>query len=263
VGDAWMPGAVCLQACYDGGGLRGGAPRVVWQTLETDPRLVSARSAAERLDELGRAPHLVWNPLSGEIAQLVPVLRAGRSLGADGLLGASASIAHDAPPVNGEGRLCVQIAVVSFAAEPFTSGPMTDLELIIWWLDSWRIPRSWPAGPPGPSRRAHGGQRSRRLWARGGHFGGSQVPESGGTGPGAIEVERLTGPAAIPPIEVPRHREAKLPHAERAAGPAAERTARRKAERTAARAASPIHFPRHSQDDAGERLTGAGRTAGG
>ena len=65
----------------DGGQLRGGARRVVWQTLGADPRTVSARSAAQRLDQHARACHLVWNPLQGETVQMIPILRAGRSLG--------------------------------------------------------------------------------------------------------------------------------------------------------------------------------------
>jgi hypothetical protein len=193
-----MPGAGHVQAGADGGELRGGAPRVVWQTLETDPRLVSARSAAECLDRLGRCPHLVWNPLSGEIVQLIPVLRAGRGLGGrGGLIAASACPQADTASVNTEGRLCVQIGVIGSARDPFTSGPMTGVDLILTWLDTWRIPRSWPAGPPAAHAYEHG-PRSRRLWARGGHFGGSQVPDCYAAGPGAIDIERFTEPAMEP-----------------------------------------------------------------
>jgi hypothetical protein len=85
VTDAWMPGAQRLPAAADGGCLKGGAPRAVWLVLHADPITVSARDAAERLIELGRPCHLVWNPLSGEVAQLIPVVRAARALGwADG-----------------------------------------------------------------------------------------------------------------------------------------------------------------------------------
>ena len=205
MGDAWMPGASRIQASADGGELRGGAPRVVWQTLETDPRLVSARSAGQCLDQLGRAPHLVWNPLTGEAVQLIPVLRAGRALGGpDGLIAANVSLDGEPPRVNTEGRLCVQIAVVGFAKEPFTNGPMAGLDLILSWLDSWHIPRVWPAGPPAPFANAHAGPRSRRLWARGGHFGGSQVPECFAAGPGAIEIAVLADPGCDWALGIPR-----------------------------------------------------------
>ncbi len=204
MGEAWMPSAARLWASADGGEPRGGAPRAVWLTLETDPRLVSARSAAKHAEQRGRAPHLVWNPLTGEIVQLIPALRAGRALGGDGLARETAAPSGQSTAVNTEGRLCVQIGVISFARAPFTAGPMTDLERIVWWLDSWHISRSWPAGPPAPFSRAHGGPRSRRLWARGGHFGGSQVPDCDATGPGAVDIDRLTDPGEIPTIEVPR-----------------------------------------------------------
>ena len=217
----------------------------MWQSLEIDPRLVSARSAAQCVDQLGRVPHLVWNPLSGEIVQLIPVLRAGRSLGGpDCPISARAFCPGDASGVNREGRLCVQIAVVSFAREPFSSGPMTDVERIVWWLDTWRIPRSWPAGPPAALTQAHERPRSGRLWARGGHFGGSQVPGCLATGPGAIDIGRLTDPAVLPTIGVPRlTRDVTLP----------------RREKTTARGAGAIKFRHHhQQDDSEAQLTTAG-----
>jgi hypothetical protein len=259
VGDAWMPGAGRIRASADGGELRGGAPRVVWQTLETDPRLVSARSAAQCLDQLGRAPHLVWNPLTGEIVQLIPVLRAARSIGGpDGRTSAGVArhgeaagtnaaginpAGNNAAGINREGRLCVQIGVVGFAADPFTAGPMTGLELIVWWLDTWCVARSWPAGPPAPFQRAHGEPRSRRLWSRGGHFGGSQVPGCVAAGPGGIDVDRLTDAGAVPTIEVPRR---------------TREVALQRRDKAAARAAGNIQFRHHQQEDTEAQLTSAG-----
>ena len=211
-----MPAVCHIRAAVDGGSLKGGAPRVVWQSLGADPREVSAASAAQRLIQLGRPSHLTWNPLTGEIVQLVSILRAACSLGwPEGLQrsprpgpaesGAAADHAdctRSAPAsdllasVNSEGRLCVQIAVVAFAQKPFTSGPLTGLEMIIDWLDSWSIAPDWPAGGPAPFPHSLASPRSRRLWARGGHFGASQVPGSPAVGPGAIDVERLTGQVA-------------------------------------------------------------------
>ncbi len=70
---------------------------------------------------------------------------------------------------------------------------MTGVFQIMRWLDSWGVPRIWPAGQPAPARDCHGSPRSRRLWARGGHFGASQVPGLTAVGPGPIDIERLTG----------------------------------------------------------------------
>lgn len=192
-----MPGAKRLWGSTDGGPLNGGAPRAVWQTLGADPRSVSAGSAAQRLDQLGRAPHLVWNPLQGETVQLIPVLRAGRLLGTPEDLAQMTAPLRDGgtdefPDVNMEGRVCVQIGVVAFAWDPFTSWPMTGLPPILDWLDSWGIPRQWPAGTPAAFPHGLTICGSRRLWARGGHFGASQVPGLTAAGPGEVDIELLT-----------------------------------------------------------------------
>jgi hypothetical protein len=322
VTDAWMPGAQRLPAAADGGSLKGGAPRAVWLVLHADPMTVSARDAAERLIELGRPCHLVWNPLSGEVAQLIPVVRAARALGwaddprrgprsagpgwgpgarqpgwasgcgwteappwapetdaerqawaagrdwmrpgdwvqrheraqqpgwthdpdrtpgsatrgagwtqdpdwtpgsgsthgadwtqgigwTDGWGGRPMAAAAGRPPqepitpsardglpgVNNEGRVCVQIGVIGHGWTPFTAGPVQHAREIVSWLDSWHVARGWPAGRPAPfPGSARPGQQRRRHWARGGHFGASQVPGCSGAGPGAIDIERLTGP---------------------------------------------------------------------
>jgi len=201
-----MPGATRIRGAIDGGSLKGGAPRVVWQTLGTDPRIVSATSAARRLDELGRTCHLVWNPLQGGIAQLIPIVRAGRLLGRiEGLnqvppswpdAGVSPVAPSRIAEANSEGRLCVQICVVAFAWQPFTCWPLTGLQQILDWLDTWGVPRQWPAGPPVAFPDGLTTPGTHRLWARGGHFGASQVPDLPAAGPGAIDVERLTGQAS-------------------------------------------------------------------
>jgi len=190
-----MPGATCIRGMGDGGPL-------VWQTLGADPRFVSATSAAQRLGELGRACHLVWNPYQGGIAQLVPIVRAGRLLGRPEGLNATPPSwpAIEVTPgevedANAEGRLCVQICVVAFAWQPFTFWPLTGLQQILDWLDAWGIPRRWPAGPPAPFPDGLAIPGSHRLWSRGGYFGASQVPELPAVGPGAIDIERLTGRA--------------------------------------------------------------------
>jgi hypothetical protein len=192
VADAWLPGARCIRAQTDGGQLGGGAPRVVWMTLGADPRVVSVGSVAQRLNQENRPCHLVWDPLTGDIAQLVPIVRAACALGSPEYLDwAPDRLPYRQPGVNREGRLCVQIGVLGSPREPFTGYPMLGLADILAWLDTWRIPRRWPAGPPSPFRQA-ARPRSRALWARGGHFGASQVPECDNIGPGGIDIEQLT-----------------------------------------------------------------------
>jgi hypothetical protein len=200
-----MPGARRIRAQTDGGPLKGGAPRVVWQALGANPRLISACSAAQRLDQEGRPPHLVWNPTSGDIIQLIPILRAGCSLGGPERLDYERdAVPQPLPPVNTEGRLCVQIGVVAWPWEPFTASPMNDVEAILGWLDAWRVPRRWPAGRPAPSMLAREGTRSRAVWALGGHYGASQVPGCEAVGPGDIDIDLLTGPEVTRRPAVPR-----------------------------------------------------------
>jgi hypothetical protein len=205
VAHAWMPGARRIRAETDGGPLKGGAPRAVWLTLGTAPRAVSIQSAAQRLVSERRPCHLVWDPVTGEIVQLISVLRAGRALGAPERLDWGPDRVPAYPDnVNAEGRVCVQIGVLGHPAEPFTNGPLAGAGEIVNWLDSWGVPRRWPAGRPAGYLMA-GGERSRALWARGGHFGASQVPGCENIGPGGIDIDRLTGPHVLQvhPRELP------------------------------------------------------------
>jgi hypothetical protein len=178
-----------MPAQSDGGPLRGGAPRTAWLSSESDPRTVSARSVAADLIREGRPTHLVWNPCSGEIIQLVPATRAARHLG----------------DVGCEGRVCMQIMVIGHARDPFTNTLLTELDSIMRWLDSWGVARRWPAGPPLPSPQSYHSGRDRRSWARGGHFGGSQVPGVDRPDPGGIDIRRVTGPETpVTAIPIPR-----------------------------------------------------------
>jgi hypothetical protein len=165
---------------------------VVWLTLGADPRAVSVWSAAQRLNQENRPTHLVWDPLTGDIAQLLPIVRAGCALGMPEYLDYEPDrLPLSTAGVNREGRLCVQIGVLGTPREPFTSFQMIGLAAILSWLDSWRIPRRWPAGQPAPYRQL-ARPRSRALWALGGHFGASQVPECDNLGPGGIDIDHLT-----------------------------------------------------------------------
>ena len=97
--------------------------------------------------------------MTGEIAQLISILRAGRALGAPSTSRRSRAPGPRGPPpssvrgagatdVNTEGRVCVQIGVLGHPGDPFTSGPLSGVTAIVNWLDSWSIPRRWPAGRP-------------------------------------------------------------------------------------------------------------------
>jgi hypothetical protein len=170
---------------------------------------VSVQSAAQRLTAEGRPCHLVWDPVTGDIAQLISILRAGRALGAPEHLNWRGGRSLDTlARVSTEGRVCAQIGVLARSGEPFTSGQMPGLAAILSWLDSWSVPRRWPAGRPAPMMGPMVGdspRRSRALWAAGGHFGASQVPECESLGPGGIDPDRLTGAHLVPVPGVVAH----------------------------------------------------------
>ncbi|MBV2363223.1 hypothetical protein KUM37_07660 [Streptomonospora sp. NEAU-YY374] len=191
--DAWMPGAkrVCCSNAR-GGQLQGGAPRAVWTTTESDPAALSARAVAQRLVADGRSAHLVWNPLTGETAQLLPATAA-----------AAGQLNPDGTDRACEGRVCLVIQVIGHTLAPFTDSPLRGLEPILRWLDSWRVPRRWPAGTPPARPGLPEDCQSERLWARGGHFGHSQVPGATAAGPGAIAPQRLLDPDRRPPAPGP------------------------------------------------------------
>jgi len=190
-----------IRADNDGGPLIGGAPRAVWLTLGSTPGSVTVQSAAQRLIAEQRPCHLIWDPDTGDAVQLISMLRAGRALGAaDHLDWAPGRIRLYPENVNLEGRVCVQIGVIGHASQPFTAGPMVGIETIMSWLDSWGVHRRWPAGRPEGYRHDRpglSGRRSRVAWARGGHFGASQVPGCDNEGPGAIDIDRITGPHGL------------------------------------------------------------------
>jgi hypothetical protein len=201
-----MPEARRIRAETDGGPLIGGAPRAVWLTLGTAPGAVSVQSAAQRLIGERRQCHLIWDPVTGDTVQLISVLRAGRALGApDHLDWAPGRVRAHRENVNTEGRVCVQIGVLGHPGEPFTGGTLAGIDAIVSWLDSWGVSRRWPAGRPEGYRgidlpgstAATASGRSPVAWARGGHFGASQVPGCDNAGPGCVDIDRITGPHGL------------------------------------------------------------------
>ncbi len=168
---------------------------MVWLLWPADPHGVSAKSAAQRLVQIGQPAHLVWNPVSGQIIQSLPATRAACGLPGE---------------LNRHGRVCVQIRVLGSVHEPFTDTKMDGLDDILAWLDSWSIPRHWPAGPPLPHPHSIAAPRSRRTWAAGGHFAHSQVPETSDGGPGPIDIERIIGDG-LSPVQVPWPRQELTP----------------------------------------------------
>ncbi len=81
--------------------------------------------------------------------------------------------------------------MVASAQEPFTDRPMHGVERILDWLQAWAVPWRWPAGRPVPFAQARTTERRQALWALGGHFGASQIPDWDAAGPGHIDIDLL------------------------------------------------------------------------
>ena len=209
---AWMPGTSRIRAELDGGPLGGGAPRAVWLTLGAAGGSVSVQSAAQRLISERRPCHLVWDPVTGAI---VSVLRAGRALGAAEHLDWAPGQARLHPDsVNAEGRVCVQIGVLGQPSDPFTAGTLAGVDTIMSWLDSWGHPAplaGWPARGL-PRRRRPAQLRALGPWRPFWCLPGTRCEN---VGPGAIDVDRITGPHGLPArsrgLPVPREEALAIP----------------------------------------------------
>lgn len=163
-GAAWKAGAKV------GGSMVGGPPRVVWHTTESDPGSID--EVVRWLLSQQTASHLVWDPSTGAIVQLLEANVAARAL------------AHPdgTPETNRQGSVCVQIEVVGRAVDPFTDRPLNGLSVILAWLDELGVPRT---GPPDA-------RMSWPAWAAfSGHCGHAHVPGQDHTDPGAIDWQKL------------------------------------------------------------------------
>lgn len=177
----WLDGVIRVESSA-GGDLLGGPPRWVWHTYEADPARLSAVVGARALRAAGHDVHFCFNPLTGEIAQLLPAGVSGRAL--KNLPGGVQT--------NRLGDVCLQVEVIGFAARPFT-GILTPagragLGRLVQFARAHRIPDAWPAGPP-PAYPKGSSPRRIDIWtSRAGHYGHSQVPENDHGDPGALDV---------------------------------------------------------------------------
>lgn len=185
----WLAGAVRVESTA-GGDLLGGPPRWVWHTFEADPKRLTAVVGARALRAAGHDAHFVFNPLSGQIAQLLPASRSARTL--KNLAGGVQT--------NRLGSVCLQVEVIGFAAHPFTSiltpAGRAGLGKLVAFARAHGIPDVWPAGPP-PAYPSGSSPRRTDIWTtRAGHYGHSQVPENDHGDPGAIDTRALFAAAA-------------------------------------------------------------------
>jgi hypothetical protein len=188
-----LDGAILQVVSAAGGDLVGGPPRWVWHTYEADPHLLTAVAGARALRAAGHDVHFVFNPLSGQVAQMLPAYRSARALKnrAGGV------------QTNRLGSVCLQVEVIGFAEHPFTShltaAGRAGLGKLVAFARAHGIPDVWPMGSPPEYPRGYA-VRDPRVWtSRAGHYGHSQVPENDHGDPGAIDI-RVLWAAATPAL---------------------------------------------------------------
>lgn len=179
--DLWMPGAA-RHPVGNLGAMTGGPARAVWHTTSND-------NDWNFNNELGwftsggadMAPHLIWDPFTGEIAQLFPADSRSLSLQNDG-----------AVKTNRTGAYCIQIETVFTEGETVNGKryntvaetPCKGLPSIITWLRSLGIPDGWPGGAPTGFHRQ---DVSLDFWLNhGGHYGHCHVPGNSHVDPGPM-----------------------------------------------------------------------------
>lgn len=185
----WLDGAYQVKSPHDGGSMIGGPPRFVWHTYEASPSGLSAVGGAHSLIGAGNEVHFVLHPLTGDLVQILPAHRAAR-----GLVNTAGGV-----QTNRMGSVCLQVEVIAFAANPWTSycTPLgwEAVGRLVAFAREHGIPDIWPAGPP-PAYPPGNGNRSASIWeSRSGHYGHSQVPENTHGDPGAIDTTKLFGAA--------------------------------------------------------------------
>jgi hypothetical protein len=179
--DLWMPGAV-RHPLSDTGVMSGGPARAVWHITSNEHDWTFA-------NELGwftgggasMAPHLLWEPFTGEIAQFFPA--NSRSL--------SLQNAGDVR-TNRTGVYCIQIETVFTAGETVggktyatvRDTPCKGLDGIMAWLRSLGVADTWPGGAPTGFVRD---TVSMDVWTgKGGHYGHNQIPANSHVDPGPM-----------------------------------------------------------------------------
>ncbi len=179
--EMWMPGAA-KYSLGNTGVMNGGPARAIWH-------ITSNSSDWTFASELGWfkgggasvAPHLLWDPFTGQIAQFFPADSRSLALQNAGDL-----------KTNRSGKYGVQIEIV-FTANETVNGkryatvrdtPCNGLDQIMAWLRSLGVADVWPGGAPTGFVRD---TVSVSMWEnQGGHYGHHQAPGNSHLDPGPM-----------------------------------------------------------------------------
>jgi hypothetical protein len=192
-GTVWISGAIRLGDGSIGGAMDtpGNPPRAVHHSTESPAGGKYLESVASYLIQVASEPQLIYCPVTDRVGQFGPLNQSARALRNDGTR-----------RTNREGAVCVQIEVLAYAKNPWTTGwdpaKKPGWQKIIAALRSLKIPDVFPAGPPavypGPGK-----SRSRSVWqSKGGHFSHGDVPGNDHEDPGAVSTVKILYKAPTP-----------------------------------------------------------------
>jgi hypothetical protein len=183
VGTRWIPGAERFGDGGIGGAMEGGKPRSTQHTVECPPGRGYFLSMGAYLVRAGTEPQVLYDPQSDSLGQFGPLDQSARALRNAGSV-----------RTNRTGTVNIQVEVCAYASRPWTDGfdpeKKPNYLKLIAAIDSWNVPRDWPAGPP---QAYPGDHDDRDMWTwtnRAGYFGHSQVPGNDHGDPGAIDITK-------------------------------------------------------------------------
>lgn len=200
--DLWLPGAERHPLGDTAPTDTQYAPKVIWHitwdrnaTAAKPADLVPFDNLVRYFTGAGRAsaPHLLWDPFTGRIAQFYPATSRSKSV-------------VDTPGgtrTNRAGKVVLQVETLFFphcringkTYATVRGTPAKGLGKILAWARSWGVPDDWPMGKP-----TWTASRSGKVWAsRGGHYGHGQVPENTHNDPGPMpDWPTSTKPGTLP-----------------------------------------------------------------
>ena len=196
--DLWMPGAE-RHDVGNHGVMEGGPARATWHitsnahdwTFKNELGWFTGGGA-------GVAPHLLWDPFTGQIAQLFPADSRSLSLQNAGTV-----------RTNRTGKYNIQIEIVFTEGETVNGKkyysvketPCKNKDVIVAWLRSLGIADGWPGGAPTGFVRD---TVSLDTWLHaGGHYGHNQVPGNTHVDPGPMPALFSTPAPKPAPIYAP------------------------------------------------------------
>lgn len=197
--DLWYPKAE-RKPVGNTGAMNGGPARAVWHITanSTDHKYENERDYFAN-GGAGEAPHLIWDPFTGQVAQYFPADSRSLSLKNDGSI-----------QTNRVGKYCIQIECVFTQGETvdgkkynsLKETPLKGLADIVAWLRSLGIVDAWPGGIPTAFARDTVSESTYQN--QGGHYGHNQIPGNDHVDPGPMpDLFHLAGSGSGVPKPTP------------------------------------------------------------